>query len=238
MHLHSILMLSIISVIQLHCASIPQSSLFKIEDKTLTFNTSPGSNCATLPNNFDHIAFMVDDLDQSIEDFQKLGFSVSEKMSHVNEKTYNALIRFEDQSYLELISFKEGSFKEFINFLRRLGIASIFSPSLPPLKRRFYNLYISTSHKVTYALKVIDSKKWTNLSKSMNQEPFKMTRVDGNKKIEWEILVPEDPKKSFYIHDLTSYPRASIFKVHPNGIYKISQLCFDKEGYVKSVVFD
>src|SRR4051812_8160477 len=51
----------------------------------------------------DHAIIAVRDLDQAVQDYQKLGFTVIRGV-HSNGATQNALIAFEDGIYLELLA--------------------------------------------------------------------------------------------------------------------------------------
>jgi catechol 2,3-dioxygenase-like lactoylglutathione lyase family enzyme len=55
----------------------------------------------------DHIVIAVRDLDQAIEDYGKLGFTVLRGGEHAGGISHNALVAFADGSYLELIAFKQ-----------------------------------------------------------------------------------------------------------------------------------
>lgn len=54
----------------------------------------------------DHVIILVEDLDRGVEQYRKLGFTVSPGGKHPRY-THNALITFADGSYLELIAFHE-----------------------------------------------------------------------------------------------------------------------------------
>jgi catechol 2,3-dioxygenase-like lactoylglutathione lyase family enzyme len=54
----------------------------------------------------DHVVILVDDLQQGIEQFERLGFRVTPGGKHARF-THNALVPFADGSYLELIAFYE-----------------------------------------------------------------------------------------------------------------------------------
>ena len=52
----------------------------------------------------DHVIITVDDLDQSMADFEALGFTVIRGGTHASGTTHNALIAFEDGTYIELLA--------------------------------------------------------------------------------------------------------------------------------------
>ncbi len=59
-----------------------------------------------MPSAIDHVVVAVHDLDQAIEDYTSLGFTVSNGGDHAHRGSHNALITFDDGSYIELIAFK------------------------------------------------------------------------------------------------------------------------------------
>lgn len=59
-----------------------------------------------MPKSIDHVVVAVHDLTQAIQDYERLGFTVSIGGDHAHRGSRNALITFEDGSYIELIAFK------------------------------------------------------------------------------------------------------------------------------------
>jgi catechol 2,3-dioxygenase-like lactoylglutathione lyase family enzyme len=59
-----------------------------------------------MPTGIDHVIILVDDLERGIEQYRKLGFTVTPGGKHPRY-THNALVTFADGSYLELIAFYE-----------------------------------------------------------------------------------------------------------------------------------
>ena len=53
----------------------------------------------------DHVVIRVRDLEQTIADYNELGFTVQRGGTHADGATHNALIGFADGSYFELIAF-------------------------------------------------------------------------------------------------------------------------------------
>jgi hypothetical protein len=53
----------------------------------------------------DHLVIRVHDLEQTIDNFSALGFTVQRGGTHADGVTHNALIGFADGSYVELIAF-------------------------------------------------------------------------------------------------------------------------------------
>jgi catechol 2,3-dioxygenase-like lactoylglutathione lyase family enzyme len=56
---------------------------------------------------FDHVVIAVRDLASAVDDYQRLGFTVTPGGEHTGGATHNALISFADGSYFELIAFRE-----------------------------------------------------------------------------------------------------------------------------------
>jgi hypothetical protein len=59
-----------------------------------------------VPNAIDHVVVAVHDLPQAMEDYERLGFTVTPGGDHAHRGSHNALITFGDGSYIELIAFK------------------------------------------------------------------------------------------------------------------------------------
>ncbi len=59
-----------------------------------------------MPKAIDHVVVAVDDLTQTIADYERLGFTVTIGGDHAHRGSHNALITFDDGSYIELIAFK------------------------------------------------------------------------------------------------------------------------------------
>jgi len=61
---------------------------------------------AHVPRAIDHVVVAVADLAQTIQDYERLGFTVTFGGDHAHRGSHNALITFQDGSYIELIAFK------------------------------------------------------------------------------------------------------------------------------------
>jgi len=59
-----------------------------------------------MPTGIDHVVILADDLDRAVEQYTRLGFTVTPGGRHARF-THNALITFQDGSYIELIAFYE-----------------------------------------------------------------------------------------------------------------------------------
>jgi catechol 2,3-dioxygenase-like lactoylglutathione lyase family enzyme len=59
-----------------------------------------------MPTAIDHVVVAVNDLTQTIQDYERLGFTVTIGGEHAHRGSHNALITFQDRSYIELIAFK------------------------------------------------------------------------------------------------------------------------------------
>ncbi len=59
-----------------------------------------------MPRAIDHVVVAVDDLTQTVRDYERLGFAVTFGGDHAHRGSHNALITFQDGSYIELIAFK------------------------------------------------------------------------------------------------------------------------------------
>ena len=59
-----------------------------------------------MPTGIDHIVIAVNDLDQTVKDYEKAGFTVTPGGEHHHGISHNALVVFGDGSYFELIAFR------------------------------------------------------------------------------------------------------------------------------------
>jgi catechol 2,3-dioxygenase-like lactoylglutathione lyase family enzyme len=59
-----------------------------------------------VPVAIDHVVVAVSDLNATIEDYKRLGFTVIIGGEHAHRGSHNALIAFQDGSYIELIAFR------------------------------------------------------------------------------------------------------------------------------------
>lgn len=59
-----------------------------------------------MPRAIDHVVVAVDDLTQTMGNYERLGFTVTFGGDHAHRGSHNALITFQDGSYIELIAFK------------------------------------------------------------------------------------------------------------------------------------
>jgi catechol 2,3-dioxygenase-like lactoylglutathione lyase family enzyme len=59
-----------------------------------------------VPIAIDHVVVAVHDLQQTTQDYERLGFTVSIGGDHAHRGSHNALVVFQDGSYIELIAFK------------------------------------------------------------------------------------------------------------------------------------
>ena len=64
-----------------------------------------GTNLA-VPVAIDHVVVAVNDLAATIQDYERLGFTVTIGGEHAHRGSHNALVSFQDGSYIELIAFR------------------------------------------------------------------------------------------------------------------------------------
>jgi catechol 2,3-dioxygenase-like lactoylglutathione lyase family enzyme len=60
-----------------------------------------------MPSSIDHVVIAVRDLERTVADYQKAGFTVTPGGEHAGGGTHNALVSFADGAYLELIAIKD-----------------------------------------------------------------------------------------------------------------------------------
>jgi len=84
---------------------------------------------------FDHAVIVVPELEQAIENFTALGFSVHRGGS--SKPAHNALIYFSDGTYIELITLISHSSRTIARLLYRVGLLRFSAKRKPSLRSRF-----------------------------------------------------------------------------------------------------
>ena len=156
----------------------------------------------------DHIVILASDLDQAVQNFTEMGFTVVPGGEHTGGLSHNALVAFQDGSYLELVAFKGAVPKD--HFFYREGV---------------------TEGLITYALLPSDIEADIAAMRERGLEyagprSGGRLRPDGVR-IEWQIGTPPSQDLPFLCYDLT--PRelrvpGGDARIHSNGVIGISML--------------
>ncbi len=140
----------------------------------------------------DHILIAVEDMDQAMEAYRRLGFEVMRGGEHPRMGTYNALVPLEDGSYLEVIGVKDRAQAE--QFPNTRGV-------LRALERE--------NRLAAFALESNDLPADVEMLRARGLEigdPIagERTRPDGQK-VAWRTAHFDDPNLPFLIEDITPH---------------------------------
>ncbi len=170
----------------------------------------------TLPN-LDHVVLAVPDLDEAIERFRDLGFTVLPGGLHQEAPTHNALIGFQDATYIELIGF--------------LADEAAWTGEETPSLRLSRSWRAAPFGLVHFALSPTDIEAditRCNTAGADYDGPFLGGRVrpDG-KQVRWCIGIPGSRALPFFCGDVT--PRqyripGGASAVHDNGMLGIAEV--------------
>lgn len=157
----------------------------------------------------DHIVIAVHDLQQAIDDYRSLGFTVTPGGDHPGRATHNALVVFQDGSYLELIAWKvPETAHPWWPKLSRFGAGIVDFALLP-----------STTHDV--------------VAKALSRGLVYQPPVDGGRvrpdgvELRWQNARPATPDLPFLCGDVT--PRTlrvpeGLVREHANGVQGVARL--------------
>lgn len=86
---------------------------------------------------FDHLVYVVPDLDRAAERFRAAGFEVSGGGKHDDGPTHNALVPLAGETYVELLAFRSGLVRRAIRLLARTPLWPRFAAKQPSVRRPF-----------------------------------------------------------------------------------------------------
>ena len=158
----------------------------------------------------DHLVIAVNDLAQTMGDYQSLGFTVQPGGKHPGRQSHNALVVFEDGTYLELIAWVgDASEERWWRVLQRCGEGLVDFALLP--------------HDTGQALSDARSR---GLSDIIGPVPGGRNRPDGQR-LEWSSARQTHHDLPFLCGDIT--PRAlrvpeGDIRRHANGVVGVSSV--------------
>ncbi|EMY3484255.1 hypothetical protein KU06062659_1390001 [Flavobacterium psychrophilum] len=169
---------------------------------------------------FDHILMRVDNLKETVNDFQKMGFNVY--YGNSKKKCHHAMVYFENGSFIEFID--QNAFPSILKFFAKSKILNLFGPFFKRVeiytlsRNRFldYSLYCSTI-KLLYE----QTKAKTQVSKLMSLK--RTTHL--KEKIQWQLFSFDDMELPFIMSDYypRKYPDSNSFN-HQNGVIGITEI--------------
>lgn len=146
-----------------------------------------------------HILVKVSDLEKSVRDYQRLGFTVT--MGGVPGKAHNALIYLEDGSFIELYNTSMGKLDTVVPW-----ILNIFEKFNEGIAQRYMNYFFTEEGINDFALDSVKSENYEeNIQKLRNkgmklQKISKKQRVDVNGcKRKWKLCFPDDYQLPFFM---------------------------------------
>jgi len=161
----------------------------------------------------DHIIIAVNDLEQAIQDYKDLGFTVVYGGRHASNTTHNALIIFEDGTYLELL-------------------APTGDPPVDSDAVDFRSLIQGGEGFVGYAFNVQDMQESIETIRERGgrvDDPKPGSRItkDGHE-LHWQTATVKGKLSPFYIQDdtprLLRVPMQTENLLHPNGAMGIERV--------------
>ena len=160
---------------------------------------------------FDHAIIAVTDLESTINDFQRLGFTVRYGGEHGDGKTKNALIVFSDGSYLELLA---PTNRDFMDTMETVDLS------------HFLDFVAQGDGWAGFALNVQDLQEAARRMKHQGLHPSALTpgsrmRPDGQM-LSWRSVSVDNSRTPFFIEDQTErslrVPADSAITHHSNGV--------------------
>lgn len=169
---------------------------------------------------FDHVLIRVDNLRETVSEFQEMGFNVY--YGNSKKKCHHAMIYFENGSFIEFID--QSVFPGILKFFAKSKILDFFGPffqrvSIYTLSHKRFLDYSLYSPTIKQLYKQIKSK--TRVSKLMNLKRTNHLK----KKIQWQLFVLNDIEMPFIMSDYTpkKLPEPNSFH-HHNGVKGISRI--------------
>lgn len=176
---------------------------------------------------FDHAVIVSSDLDQTIEDFQSLGFHV--EPGGFNGPTKNALIMFSDGCYIELISPKSKLAGLLLEFICRTKVFALLARVTDSISPRLINWFNGSTGLVDWCLRCEDLETIKLALESegiecTSSKSFQRQRPDG-KIAKWKLLAARDRSLPFFIQDTSQRQLRIPYEghcEHANGVTGIS----------------
>jgi hypothetical protein len=156
---------------------------------------------------FDHAVLAVRDLDASMAEWDRAGFTVIRGGIHPDFGTHNALIAFADGTYLELLAPREAWRLRMLHVARALGLWPVVTARRSLIARRFLGHLTQLGLVVDIALRTESVANAMLDAQARGLEiagpfPGARRRADG-REIAWRFGVPSRGDIPFLIEDVT-----------------------------------
>jgi catechol 2,3-dioxygenase-like lactoylglutathione lyase family enzyme len=177
----------------------------------------------------DHVVLVVDDLSESVANFESLGFRV--QPGGTNGPTHNALIVFHDGTYIELIALRSGLTRRLVHLMGRMGLLTLRRRLRAGISNRFFGWFGGPAGLRDVCLRVDDIHAVVNDAASgdlqlTEVEAFTRVRPDGAS-VEWLLAGSVSLDQPFFIQDQTPAAMRVPFgetSHHPNQVTGIAQV--------------
>ncbi|WP_109508202.1 VOC family protein [Nocardioides speluncae] len=159
---------------------------------------------------FDHLVYVVPDLDRAAQKFRAAGFEVSGGGKHDDGPTHNVLAPLAGETYVELLAFRSGLVRRAIRLLARTPLWPRFAAKQPPVRRPFVDAMGRASGPARVVWRVADLDGAVTALRAAGFEydaPNAMSRTtpDG-RPVRWWLAGAADLDLPTLMEDLT--PRA------------------------------
>lgn len=197
------------------------------------FNSLFAATSISKPNwRFDHIVIVVDNVNKASADFTQLGFTVSPATKMNNPFFSRATIPLPDGTYIELLGPKQINMISELKTLKMQNRLNLFTDNLNAIETRMANHiaqgegiadFAFYDYKLDLNSFIIEmDDQGVNL---LGPVPMKSVNA-GNRKILWDVAVPESESLPLFISDITPRALRTNIKIdaHKNGVTGIARI--------------
>ena len=178
---------------------------------------------------FDHVVIYVPNLEQAIERFTDLGFTV--QLGGEHEHTVNALIVFNDQFYIELLSLKPTWRRPLLLLAARLGLIHLLSRSQNNISWRLLPWVTMPYGPIDWCLRSDDiestlKRLMPTATAILNSQGYQRIRPDGQH-VRWKLGGAKNIDLPYLIEDETPIEMRiplGVDTVHRNGARQLRQI--------------
>lgn len=178
-----------------------------------------------MPPAFDHAIVVVSSLPESVNSFERAGFTVTPGGKHDAVPTENALVCFADGGYLELLATRDRETRTELRRLRATERWELHVRGVSAVARRFLPLLAGPDGVADWVVRsesIARDAPRLRAAGVVASGPVEMSRErpDGER-IAWQLLLPESPLHPFRIADRTPrerrVPEDEHSTTHANG---------------------
>jgi len=192
----------------------------------------------------DHTVILVNNLDQAVQDYTQLGFTVSPGGEHAGGISRNALIHFQDGTFLELLVMKPGARTQLLKRMYQSGLLKAYQKSAKyGMAHRFYGRALDLGapaperEGITDFCLLADHVAGDHLQMQKQgvqlTPPYHASRVrpDGQT-VSWQMYTALDEALPFFRTDYSpKITRPTAALQHPNGVTGTQKIVLFVEDY-------